>query len=69
MKSLSEIETTTKRASRAAGFSWGVAEEFLKSFFRVVSNGEAETHTRTEYIIDKAIHRRELTVPMKALVG
>ena len=30
MKSLSEIETTTKRASRAAGFSWGVAEEVAK---------------------------------------
>ena len=30
MKSLSEIETTTKRATRAAGFSWGVAEEVAK---------------------------------------
>ena len=30
MKSLSEIETTTKRASRAAGFSWGMAEEVGK---------------------------------------
>ena len=31
MKSLSEIETTSKRASRAAGFSWGIAEEVGKS--------------------------------------
>jgi hypothetical protein len=30
MKSLSEIETTTKRASKAIGFSWGVAEEVAK---------------------------------------
>ena len=30
MKSLSEIETTSKRASRAVGFSWGVAEEIGK---------------------------------------
>ena len=30
MKSLSEIETTSKRASRAIGFSWGVAEEVGK---------------------------------------
>ena len=30
MKSLSEIETTTKRASRAAGFSWGIAAEIGK---------------------------------------
>lgn len=31
MKSLSEIETTSKRASKAAGFSWGVSEEVGKS--------------------------------------
>ena len=31
MKSLSEIETTSKRASRAVGFSWGIAEEVGKS--------------------------------------
>ena len=30
MKSLREIETTSKRASKAAGFSWGVAEEIGK---------------------------------------
>ncbi len=30
MKSLSEIETITKRASKAVGFSWGVAEEVAK---------------------------------------
>ena len=30
MKSLSEIETTSKRASRAAGFSWGISEEIAK---------------------------------------
>jgi len=31
MKSFSEIDTTSKRASKAAGFSWGVAEEIGKS--------------------------------------
>ena len=30
MKSLSEIETTSKRASKAAGFSWGISEEIAK---------------------------------------
>ena len=30
MKSFSEIETTSKRASRAIGFSWGVSEEVGK---------------------------------------
>jgi len=31
MKSFSEIETTSKRASKAAGFSWGIAEEVGKN--------------------------------------
>ena len=31
MQSLSAIDTTSKRASKAAGFSWGVAEEIGKS--------------------------------------
>ena len=31
MKSLSEIDTTAKRASRAVGFSWGISEEIGKS--------------------------------------
>ncbi len=31
MKSLSEIETTSKRATRALGFSWGISEEVGKS--------------------------------------
>ena len=30
MKSLSEIETISKRASRASGYSWGEAEEIAK---------------------------------------
>jgi hypothetical protein len=31
MKSLSEIDTVSKRASRAAGFDWGIAEEIGKN--------------------------------------
>ncbi len=31
MKSLSEIETISKRASKAAGFSWGICEEVGKN--------------------------------------
>ena len=31
MRSLSEIETAVKRASKAVGFSWGVSEEIGKS--------------------------------------
>ena len=31
MKSLSEIETTSKRASKAVGYSWGICEEVGKN--------------------------------------
>ena len=31
MKTLNEIDATAKRASKAAGFSWGIAEEIGKS--------------------------------------
>ena len=31
MKSLSEIETVSKRSTKAAGFSWGIAEEVGKN--------------------------------------
>ena len=31
MRSLSEIETVSKRASRAAGYSWGICEEIGKN--------------------------------------
>ena len=31
MQSLSEVDTTSKRASKAVGFSWGIAEEIGKA--------------------------------------
>ena len=31
MKSFSEIDTTSKRATKAIGFSWGIAEEVGKN--------------------------------------
>ena len=31
MKSLSEIDTTSKRAGRAIGYSWGISEEVGKN--------------------------------------
>ena len=31
MKSLSEIETISKRATKAAGYSWGISEEVGKN--------------------------------------
>ena len=32
MRSLSEIDTVSKRSSRAAGYSWGIAEEIGKKY-------------------------------------
>ncbi len=49
MKSLSEIETTSKRASRAAGFSWGVGEEVGKSIRLLELFGLAGIKNLNEY--------------------
>ena len=49
MKSLSEIETTSKRATRAAGFSWGVAEEVGKSIRLLELFGLAGIKNLNEY--------------------
>ena len=40
MKSLSEIDTTSKRASRAAGFSWGMEIKVLLNRGQVHSKKE-----------------------------
>ena len=37
MRSLSEIETAVKRASRAVGYSWGNSEEVGKSIRQLES--------------------------------
>ena len=49
MISLSEIETTSKRATRAAGFSWGVAEEVGKSIRLMELFGLAGIKNLNEY--------------------
>ena len=49
MKSLSEIEITTKRASKAAGFSWGVAEEVAKGIRLLELFGFAGVKTLNKY--------------------
>ena len=59
MKSLSEIETTSKRASRAVGFSWGVAEEVGKCIrllelfgFPGIKNLNQYYHNRNDEIFE-----------------
>jgi len=49
MKSLSEIDTTSKRASRAVGFSWGEAEEIGKSIRLLELYGFAGIKTLCQY--------------------
>ena len=49
MKSLSEIETTSKRATRATGFSWGIAEEVGKSIRLLELFGLAGIKNLNEY--------------------
>ena len=49
MKSLSEIDTTSKRASRAVGFSWGIAEEIGKSIRVLELFGLAGIKTLNRY--------------------
>ena len=49
MRSLSEIETTSKRATRAAGFSWGIAEEVGKGIRLMELFGFAGIKNLNEY--------------------
>ena len=59
MRSLSEIDTTSKRASKAAGFSWGVAEEIGKSVRLLELFGLPGIKTLNQYYILKNKKRFE----------
>ena len=58
MKSLSEIETTSKRASRALGYSWGISEEVGKSvrLLEMFNFEEIKKTTYSKEIIVKSKH-------------
>mgnify|MGYP003685684965 CR=1 FL=1 len=53
MKSLSEIEITSKRATRAAGFSWGVAEEVAKGIRLLELFGFPGIKNLNQYFINR----------------
>jgi len=53
MKSLSEIETTAKRASKAAGFSWGESEEIGKCIRQLEMFGLPGIRNLNSYFHDK----------------
>ena len=42
MHSLSELDTTSKRASRAAGYSWGISEEIGLEWQKQINESEKE---------------------------
>ena len=57
MRSLSEIETAVKRASRAIGFSWGVAEEVGKCVRLLELFGLPGIKNVNQYFIDKKVKK------------
>ena len=59
MRSLSEIETTAKRASRAVGFSWGISEEVGKSIRLLELFGLPGIKNLNQYYEDKNIKNFE----------
>jgi len=57
MRSLSEIETTSKRASKAAGYSWGIAEEIAKGVRLLELFGLAGIKNLNEYYKSKTVNQ------------
>ena len=57
MRSLSEIETTAKRATRAIGYSWGVAEEVAKSIRLLELFGLPGIKNINQYYEDKKVKK------------
>ena len=59
MRSLSEIETAVKRASRAVGFSWGNSEEIGKSIRQLELFGLQGIKNLNQYFKDKTTKKFE----------
>jgi hypothetical protein len=59
MRSLSEIETAVKRASRAVGYSWGNSEEIGKSIRQLELFGFQGIKNLNEYYKDKSTKKFE----------
>ena len=57
MKSLSEIDTVSKRSSRAAGYSWGIAEEVGKCVRLLELFGLPGIKNVNQYFIDKKVKK------------
>ena len=59
MRSLSEIETAVKRASRAVGYSWGNSEEIGKSIRQLELFGFQGIKNLNKYYKDKSTKKFE----------
>ena len=59
MRSLSEIETATKRATRAAGFTWGNSEEVGKCIRLLELFGLPGIQNLNQYYKDRAQNKFE----------
>ena len=59
MRSLSEIETVVKRASRAVGYSWGNSEEVGKSIRQLELFGFKGIKNLNKYYKDKSTKKFE----------
>ena len=59
MRSLSEIETTVKRATRAAGYSWGISEDVGKSIRILELFGLPGIKNLNQYYKDKNFKKFE----------
>ena len=57
MKSFSEIETTVKRATKAIGFSWGIAEEVGKNMKTMELFGLPGVKNLNEYFKNYPINK------------
>ena len=78
-----EIETTCKRAARASGFSWGVAEEIGKSirslemmglpgvkiFYNYLEDAKAKSFTKAQKILSKNTQDKEILCPIETSVA
>ena len=65
MRSLSEIETTSKRASRAVGFSWGEAEEIAKGIRLLELFGFPGIKNLNQYYKDRKKKNYEILTSIK----
>ena len=59
MRSLSEIDTTSKRASRAAGYSWGISEEVGKNIRMLEMFGLPGVKNLNDFYKKKKVYKFE----------